>query len=397
LSEQAHADPAGLTFALLICSTVVGLAGTDLVLPAIPVLPQFLSGSIEQAQLVLAAFAAGSGIGILLFGELGARFDQRRLLVLSLASYALLSALATQTSTISELVLLRFLQGFSGSAAAVFAPGMIRRSYGETGSVKALGLMGSIESVVPALAPVLGAWLLLYFDWRSSFVLIALLAGVLAVLWWCFPNLLPSRLPSDDPRGAQSGSYVDLLGNLVFQKYALSMAFSLGGLLVFVFGAPTVITLAMNGTLTDFVVMQVIGIGFYIVAANAAGSLAERFGSERMILFGSVLGAAGFTIILAYALGGGSNPKLLWGVFVISNFGLGLRGPPGFYQAVVAAGDNDARGAALVLLYVLLTAALGTAVVAPFIEYGLIPLSLAAASINWASVALVAGARKAII
>ena len=390
MNEKAHSDRASLTFALLICSTVVGLAGTDLVLPAIPVLPQFLRGSIEQAQLVLAAFAAGSGIGLLLFGELGARFDQRRLLVLSLASYALLSALATQTEAISELVFLRFLQGFSGSAAAVFAPGMIRKSYSETGSVKALGLMGSIESVVPALAPVLGAWLLLYFDWRSSFVLIAVLASILAVIWWRFPNLLPSG----NPTGTHPGGYAELLGNLVFQKYALSMAFSLGGLLVFVFGAPTFITLTMNGTLTDFVVMQVIGIGFYIVAANTAGTLAERFGSERMILLGSVLGASGFTIILVYALGGGSDPKLLWGVFVISNFGLGLRGPPGFYQAVVAAGNNDARGAALVLLYVLLTAAGGTAAVAPFIEHGLLPLSLAAASINWVSVALVAGIRK---
>ena len=390
MSESAHSERATLTFALLICSTVIGLAGTDLVLPAIPVLPQFLSGSIEQAQLVLATFAAGSGIGLLMFGELGARLNQRRLLVASLASYAILSAIATLTTTIGELVLVRFFQGFSGSAAAVFAPGMIRKSYGDTGSVKALGLMGSIESVVPALAPVLGAWLLFVFDWRSSFFLIAVLAGALAIIWWRFPDLLPRANATQK----KPGGYGTLLGDLVFQKYALSMAFSLGGLLVFVFGAPTVITLTMNGTLTDFVVMQVIGICFYIVAANTAGTLAVRFGSERMILFGSFLGAIGFTIIVVYALGGGSNPKLLWGVFVISNFGLGLRGPPGFYQAVVASGDNDARGAALVLLYVLLTAALGTAAVAPFIEFGLIPLSVAAATINWGSFALVVGIRK---
>ena len=55
-----RANRPALTFALLICSTVIGLAGTDLVLPAVPLLPQFLSGTIEEAQLVLAAFAAGS-------------------------------------------------------------------------------------------------------------------------------------------------------------------------------------------------------------------------------------------------------------------------------------------------------------------------------------------------
>ena len=393
--ETDRANRPALTFALLICSTVIGLAGTDLVLPAVPLLPQFLSGTIEEAQLVLAAFAAGSGIGLLLFGELGARFDQRVLLVASLTSYAALSALATVTQSISELVALRFFQGFSGAAAAVFAPGMIRKSYGDEGSVRALGLMGSIESVVPALAPVLGAWLLVYFDWRSSFVVIALLASVLAITWWSFPALLPKSDPGQatSAPGKRLG-YINLLTNLVFQKYALSMAFTLGGLLVFVFGAPTVITRSMDGTLSDFVTMQVIGIVFYIFAANAAGGLAERFGSERMIVIGSILGATGFSVIFAYALAGGGDPKLLWGVFVVSNFGLGLRGPPGFYQAVVASGDNDARGAALVLLYVLLTAAVGTAAVAPFIDYGLVPLSAAAAAITWASVGLVVGIRQ---
>lgn len=387
--NQPVTTSATLTFALLICSTVIGLAGTDLVLPAIPVLPQYLDGNIEQAQLVLAAFAAGSGIGLLLFGELGARFDQRWLLIVSLVSYAALSVLAIVTLTINQLVAVRFLQGFAGSAAAVFAPGMIRKMYGEAGSVKALGLMGSVESVVPALAPVLGAWLLVYFDWRSSFLIIAALAAVLACTWLYYPNLLPN---ANAKRSIHAG-YGSLLTNLKFQKYALSMAFTLGGLLVFVFGAPTVITLTMGGSLSDFVVMQLIGITLYIVSANMAGGLAERFGSERMIVLGSILGALGFSLILAYALTGDNNPKVLWVLFVVSNFGLGLRGPPGFYQAVLASGDNDARGAALVLLYVLLTAALGTAVVAPFIESGLVPLSLAATVFTWGSVILMLGIR----
>ena len=64
-----------ITFALLVCGTVLGLAGIDLVLPAIPSLPMSISGSIESAQLVLATFAAGTAVGLLIFGELGARFD----------------------------------------------------------------------------------------------------------------------------------------------------------------------------------------------------------------------------------------------------------------------------------------------------------------------------------
>ena len=57
------------------------------------------------------------------------------------------------------------------------------------------------------------------------------------------------------------------------------------------------------------------------------------------------------------------------------NVGIGLRGPPGFYQAILAAEDDDARGAALVMLMVFVAVAGGTAMVAPVIEIGLVPLA----------------------
>ena len=81
-------------FVLVASATVLGIAGTDLVLPAVPSLPAVLGGSPTQAQLVLAAFVAGTALGLLLFGELGAHFDQRWLLAGSLAAYGLVSAAA---------------------------------------------------------------------------------------------------------------------------------------------------------------------------------------------------------------------------------------------------------------------------------------------------------------
>ena len=48
-----------LAFGLLVLGTVLGLAGTDLILPAVPALPETLGGTQAVAQLVLAAFVAG--------------------------------------------------------------------------------------------------------------------------------------------------------------------------------------------------------------------------------------------------------------------------------------------------------------------------------------------------
>jgi predicted MFS family arabinose efflux permease len=355
---------------------VLGIAGTDLVLPAVPALPEALGGTAAEAQLVLAAFVAGAGLGLLLFGELGARYDQRLLLAGSLGAYAAVSAAAAWAHGLDALIALRFAQGAAGSAAAVFAPGFIRALYDHDRAMRSIGLLSSIESLVPAFAPLLGIWLLDVAGWRSSFVILAALSLALALLVAAMRGRLPRVEPAPSARG-----YTALLRDPVYLRYALSHAFTLGGLLTFVFGAPAVIVATMGGTLGDFAVMQVSGIAFFIVAANVAGRVSARVGAERTIFLGTLLSAAGGAGILLYGLAGGRDPLLLAALFVPMNLGLGLRGPPGFLLAIVAAQGDDARGAALLVLFILLTAAAGTAVAAPFITSGLAALAAVAAAI----------------
>ncbi|MDG1231864.1 MAG: MFS transporter [Pseudomonadales bacterium] len=368
-------------FVLILAGTILGLAGTDLVLPAIPTLPETIKGSLSQAQLVLAAFTGGTAIGLLVFGELGARYDKKALLLCTLAAYSITSFLCSFSGTILELVSYRVAQGFFAAAPAVFAPGLIRLLFDDRSALRALGLMGSIESVVPALAPVAGAWLLHYWDWRASFFITAGLTFLLSIIW-LFTPVLPTGSAAQQDTVSRSG-YLTLLRSGSFLRYALSQAFTLGGLLVFVFGAPTVITIGMNGSLSDFVIMQVIGITLFIIASNTAHFLVDRLGTERTIWLGSGLSAAGSVAILIYALvTPNREPAMLWILFAVVNLGLGVRGPPGFYQAIIASGGNDARGAALVILLVFATTSIGTALLAPFITLGLLPLAATTAAVS---------------
>jgi len=371
-----------LAFYLIAASTALGIAGTDLVLPAVPILPRAIGGTAESAQFVLAAFTGGAATGLLLFGELGARFDQRRLLVLSLLAYAALSIACGFSPTLGALVVLRFFQGAAGAAAAVFAPGMIRAHYGDDRAIAAIGLLGSIEAMAPALAPIVGSWLVAWAGWRSTFHVIAGLGLLLALIL----HLLRDRLPRPLPRGG-IGGYRPLLRNAAFLRQALSHAFTLGALLIIVFGAPTVFVTVLGGTLADFVLLQILGISTFAVASNLTGRLVAQFGAERLILAGTGLTAAGTFAILAYALAGGADPRVVAGLFVPVNVGLGLRGPPGFHAAIVAA-DDDARGAALLVVAILLTAAIGTAAVAPFITLGLVAIAGGAALLSTAGVLL---------
>ena len=185
---------ARLAFSLLTAGTVVGLAGIDLILPAIPGLPEALGGSLSKGQLVLAAFVGGTAVGLLLFGALGGRFGRYWALLVALAALALSSVACALAPTVDWLIAFRFLQGIASSAPAVFIGGVIRASYDEVAATKAFGLFGSIESIVPAVAPLVGVWLLGLGGWTLSFWLIAVLASALVLVALAMGDLFPSTV-----------------------------------------------------------------------------------------------------------------------------------------------------------------------------------------------------------
>ena len=140
--------------------------------------------------------------------------------------------------------------------------------------------------------------------------------------------------------------------------------------------------------MNDFIIMQITGITTFIVAANLAGRLSQRLGPEKLIEGGTALSVAAAALLLGYALLGGEDTRIVSLLFVPLNTGMGLRGPPGFHRAVVAARGDDARGAALVVLAILSSTALGTAIVAPFVRHGLVPIALASFVLSAAALGL---------
>ncbi|MEM5389805.1 MFS transporter [Paraburkholderia phymatum] len=364
-----------LAFGLVTASTVVGTAGTDLVLPAVSGMPISLGCTLEQAQYVLAAFTAGAALGLYGFGELGARGNQRELLAGALGLYAGTSILCALSPTFGSLIGLRFIQGVTASCAAVFAPGMIRAIYGNGRAIAALGLLGSAQAIAAALAPVAGLWLVRAFGWRASFAVIATFAGMLAVATTTGRHLLPACSAN---AGKEVG-YARLLCSWAFMRQALSYALTVAALLVFVFGVPTVITNAMGGHLYDFIVLQVCGILCFIVANSTAAPLTRRFGASRLITGGTLISVSGGWLLSIYALAGGSNIWCVTTMVLLLDIGMGLRGPAGLHAAMLAADGDDARAASLVGIGVLALTAFATAMTAPFISVGLVAIALASA------------------
>lgn len=302
-------------FLLISFGTVLGIAGTDLVLPAIPAMPTALGGTTALAQMVLAAYAGGTLVGLLAFGELGARYSRRKLLVWSLGLFAVASLLSAYAPTLEWLVILRFAQGAFGSGPAVFAPGFIHGLYPADKAPSMFGRLGSIESLTPALAPIAGAYLMTVGGWQTSFLMLAGLAILGAVGSWAYRQALPDRLEAPEVHQ----SYMSIIRNGDFLRHGLSQALSLGSILIFVFGAPAVMTGTLGMTIGDFILLQVFGIALFILASNASNALARRFGTERMIMIGTGGLVLGFFLILLYTSLGGPSLSVLVPLWMTAN------------------------------------------------------------------------------
>ncbi|WP_075289803.1 MFS transporter [Pararhizobium arenae] len=373
---MANSAPRSIVFLVIASGTVLGVAGVDLILPSVPYLPQALGGTVIEAQYVLAAYTLGTAIGLLSFGALGDRVERNFLFSASLTLFACVSFIASFASDLWMLVLLRAFQGAFGAAPAVFAPGLLRTIYGDREAPRVLGWLGSIESLAPALAPIAGLFLFQLGGWRLAFVTMAAAATVATI---ASVILLPK--PATHQRSG-GGSYFALLRTPLFLRYALSQALSLGSIMIFVFGAPTAFTQGMGLPMTSFILMQVVGVSFFILGTVVSPRLTKRYGAERVIWGGTATVAGTFlAIFIVSSLGVGALTFII-PLFALNGIGFGIRGPVGFHRAIVAADGDDSRAAAMVVLTFLGVAAAGTAVAAPSLMQGVAPLAGLAAVVS---------------
>src|ERR1700680_1865269 len=204
--------PPGLTIATIALGAVATGIAVDLVLPVIPTLPAVLGGTTAETQLVLAGYVGGAAIGQIGGGWLADHIDRRMLFIGALAVFAAFSLACALARDVSTLIAFRVLQGVASSGPLVVIPGMVRSRFDDKVAVRIMGLIGSVQSLVPALAPIAGAWLATAFGWSSSFVV----TGALAAFVFVIVAGRPSLLPAGRSGGGARGTYRELFRNATY-------------------------------------------------------------------------------------------------------------------------------------------------------------------------------------
>ncbi|MBT4739269.1 MAG: MFS transporter [Rhodospirillaceae bacterium] len=353
------------------------MLATDLYLPAIPILPEVLNGDAVGAQYTLAIFFATFAIGQLVFGAMADLYDRRLILTWSLAAFAIASAACALAETMDALILLRAVQGFAAAAGTALAPALLREAGNDSVVVRLTSIVSSMESVLPAMAPVLGAWLISVFGWPSTFWFVTLIA-LLTIL--AFQRLtLPAAPPPDADRTSASVRYWRLLKKRRFMGYQVSHALAFTSLIIFVMASPYLLVTHLGHTTTAFVAMQATLILVFVIFANLAGKLTDHFGIDKVIAAGAVSQMISGVAFLGVVV---LRPEWLGPVtFILTMLpmviGLGFRSGPGFARAMAFCGNHTGSAGGLMMFTAMGMSAVGTQLVAPYLEDGALALALA--------------------
>ncbi|MEN0614537.1 purine nucleoside transporter PunC [Klebsiella indica] len=159
--------------------SVLGFLATDMYLPAFAAIQQDLNTSASAVSASLSLFLAGFAIGQLFWGPVSDRYGRKPVLFCGLLIFALgcLGMLWVQDTRL--MLALRFVQAIGVCAAAVTWQALVTDYYPAHRTNRIFATIMPLVGLSPALAPLLGSWLLVHFDWQAIFAVLAAVALVL--------------------------------------------------------------------------------------------------------------------------------------------------------------------------------------------------------------------------
>src|SRR5436305_15042280 len=184
LGVASHPLPTGqrlsVTVGVLI-AVLLQVVDTTSANVALPHMQASLSATQDSINWVLTSYIVASAIALPISGWLADRVGRKRLQLISVVVFTVASVLCATATSLSEMVLLRPLQGVGGACIVPLAQPTLfdinpREKHGQ-----AMALFGGGVMIGPILGPVLGGWLTDNYNWRWVF-LVNLPVGIICAL-----------------------------------------------------------------------------------------------------------------------------------------------------------------------------------------------------------------------
>jgi len=166
---------------ILLFSIPLSGMGIDIYVPSLPALKVFFNEPHSLITLTVSLYLLGFSIGQAFFGPASDSMGRKNILFGGMILFSIFSLLATLTSTVHELLLMRFLQGLAVTAPVVVTKAIVTDLFDKETIKKASTYLVLAWSIGPIIAPAIGGHLQQYFGWRGGFYFLFVYGLILSI------------------------------------------------------------------------------------------------------------------------------------------------------------------------------------------------------------------------
>jgi Bcr/CflA subfamily drug resistance transporter len=217
--------------------SVLGFLATDMYLPAFAAIQQDLQTDASAVSASLSLFLAGFAFAQLMWGPLSDHFGRKPVLLAGLSLFAVGCIGMLWVESATALLVLRFVQAVGVCSAAVSWQALVTDYYPANRANRIFATIMPLVGLSPALAPLLGSWILVHFDWQAIFATLFAITLVLMI-----PTLrLKPRTQHHPQTEDNKVSFMSLLRNRVYSGNVLIYAACSASFFAWLTGSPFIL------------------------------------------------------------------------------------------------------------------------------------------------------------
>ncbi|MES2858993.1 MAG: multidrug effflux MFS transporter [Pseudomonadota bacterium] len=298
----------------------------DTMFPAFPAMGAQLGADKLAMQQTISVYLLAYALTSVVHGPLSDAIGRRRVILGGLVLFVLASVGCALASDLGTLLLFRALQGLSAGVGLIVGRAVIRDVLDGDDAQRLMAQVSMIFGIAPAIAPIIGGWILGWTAWPVIFWFLAAFACVLLLATWRF---LPETHPVEArlslaPRPLLRG-YGGIFVNPRFQRLAAAGAFNFGALFLYIASAPALVIDHLGLNERQFGWFFVPMISGMMLGAFVSGRAAGRITGARLAGIGFACCGVAAASNIAYNLWV-ETPSIPWAVLPMSlnAFGIAL-------------------------------------------------------------------------
>ncbi len=298
----------------------------DTIFPAFPQIGEQLGANPLAMQQTISVYLIAYALMSVVHGPLSDAIGRRRVILGGLAVFVLASIGCALSRDLPTLLAFRALEGLSAGVGLIVGRAVIRDLLHGDDAQRLMSQVSMIFGIAPAIAPVIGGWILGWQRWPMIFWFLVLFSTVLwLATWFGLPETHPPAVRTSMHPRRLLDTYKEIFLNPRFQRLSAAGAFNFGALFLYIASAPAFVLGILHLDQRSFAWFFVPMISGMMLGAFVSGRTAGHMSGRRQSTLGFACCGIAVTANVLYNLLVPS-PSVPWAVLpmMLNAFGIAL-------------------------------------------------------------------------